>query len=181
MSNFEFAYFQKSTAFLYPILGLPKMQSMEPIGTYLEIENFTFESTTPLICLYHTSNPKFQETLKILKAHNRYEFDFYLNDETHIVIFDMSHIQKDYDNFIAGKYSKLSSNFRTIVTGTFPKNKIILMAFDPVLNYAEVARDLNVSVEDLIGHEICETPKMNTDGEVLFIKDKTALELFYNQ
>jgi hypothetical protein len=175
----DFSYFQKSKAFLYPILGI-NAKYVQPISTYLAIENFKFSDTLPFIALYDSTDPKFKETLSVLKDNTNYEYDLDLEDNTHIVIFDMHFIEKDYDTFKQGLYSQLSTNFKTIIRSQSITNKLILMALDPILNYPTIARELDVEIKSLEGKEIIPGPRLNTDGEVLYIKKLDELKSFYS-
>ncbi len=173
----DYSYFQKSKAFLLPILALPK-ELPEPIMTYLGIENFKFEETIPLICMYNREN-NFDKTLEVLKNNSRYEFDFQIDENFHLVIFDLSHIQKDYDLLINGFYSQLSEEFKTKINLSFPENKLIVLCLDPEKNrrYAEIALELEPG--SLNEQEICSPPKMDNTGEILFVKDTGPLIEFY--
>lgn len=174
----DFNYFQKSEAFLYPILNINK-NAIPPISTHLGIENFKFTETLPLIILYDSTNEKFPEILNLLKEHDQYEFDFDLKDGTHIVIFDMCYIETDYNMFIDGTYSRLSTNFKTVIRSKNVTNKLILMALDPELNYKTVAAELEVSVDSIKGTELIPSPRLSTDGEIIYVKDLSALKTFY--
>jgi len=174
----SYEYFQKSKAFIYPALSIPK-NIQEPLETYLGIENFNFKSTTPLVCMYNRHDLNFKKSLTYLKEHDRYELDFELED-FHIIIFDMSHILKDYNLIIAGSYSQVSENLRTIINLTFPKNKLIVLAFEPEKNRVFAEKELMLEPGALIDQEICTPPKMTTEGEILYIKDLSPLNRFYN-
>lgn len=172
----DFNYFQKSEAFLYPLLNL---NTPPPISTYLGVDSFEFNETLPLIILYDSSDEKFSETLNHLKNHTQYEYDFDLKDGTHIVIFDMCFIETDYNNFLNGNYSSLSTNFKTVIRSKNVKNKLTLMALDPKSNYKTIAAELDVDVESITGTELIPAPRLNTDGEIIYVKNLTPLKTFY--
>lgn len=174
----DYNYFQKSKAFIYPMLALPK-NLHEPLETYLGIENYEFDQTTPLICLYH-ANAEFKKTLEELKKHNRYEFDFEVDKHYHLVIFDVSHLKKDFDYFIKGLYSRLSDKFKLAINMSSPKNRLAVLCFDPDINRRHAENSLGAPPGSLDGQEICSAPKMDTDGEIFHLKDLKPLEEFYN-
>lgn len=171
-------YFQKSTAFLFPILEMQSKNFTQPIGTYLGIENFTFESTLPLIAVYYKHDVKFKNTLDKIIKHKQYELHVEVDDDYVLVVFDMYFIENDYQNVIEGKYSQLSDAFKTIVINSFNENKLVPMALNPTSHYPKIAELLDCTIEELEGSEICTIPRMTTEGEIYHLK---KLELLTTQ
>lgn len=172
----KFEYFQKSTAFLAPLLGLDHTKNQLPLNTYLELADFEFKSTTPLIVIYYSQDPRFKETLNLLMNNPRYEMDLRLPDNNHLVIFDMSNLQEDYNKILEGKYSELSDQSKTIIKSRVPANHLIVMSLDPEKNKKHVAESLEVNESDL-PKELLSPPKMELSGEILAIPYGSLIEL----
>jgi hypothetical protein len=103
-------YFQKSRVFLYPLLGIRKGVITTPKGTYIAWDGHYTPGDRKLICTYNLREDKdFIRFEKIFLTGNRLFHDFKLiDDTTGIYVFDFEPHKYDWDNFINGKYSKLT-------------------------------------------------------------------------
>jgi hypothetical protein len=112
-SNFSLYrnYSQKSRIFLYPALGIKRSSSVKPIQTYITIEGrYGLED----YCLTATFQIRTDDEYKlfvknVLKGNKYFKEAFEItNEEKIIIVFNLIDFKKDWDNFILGKYSKLS-------------------------------------------------------------------------
>jgi hypothetical protein len=144
-------YFQKSRSFLYPALGIKRTSYKIPSGTYLSIEGKIEFEDMKLICSFPDDesegfkkfeeqmligNPLFVEKITI-KNYNLY-------------VFDLEIYQKDWYNFIVGRYSKLSTVLKRAIKQYYGENSIEYKYIDSYLypeNYFETyAKLLNVDL-----------------------------------
>lgn len=104
-------YFQKSTFFLYPLLGLNKTTTIVPITTYLALEGRYLPHDRLLICLFHNKQDARHEQFvrTVVKTSAHYVETIELVDPDQILhVFDISFIGDDLDKFMDGHYSKMS-------------------------------------------------------------------------
>jgi hypothetical protein len=147
-------YFQKSKSFLYPILGIRKNSLFPPINTYLGVKNLIEVEDIRLICIFKEdeteafknfedsmllTNPLFQEKIK--------------NSENTLYVFNLEVYQKDWANFIMGKYSKLSSTVKKAIKSFYGENsaeyKYIQTYLYPEKFFEEYSKLLDMDVETL--------------------------------
>lgn len=147
-------YFQKSKSFLYPILGIRKDSAFSPISTYLAVKNLIEIEDIRLICVFKeeetkafrtfeenmlTTNPLFQEKIK--------------NKENTLYVFNLEVYQKDWGNFIMGKYSKLSNTTKKAIRSFYGESsaeyKYIETYLYPEKFFEEYAKLLDIDVEAL--------------------------------
>jgi hypothetical protein len=103
-------YFQKSRSFLYPVLGIKRTSFYTPSGTFVSIEDYISSSERKLICTFQddfTEGFKQFETQMLIG--NPLYFDMINGKGYNIYLFDFQHFDEDWDNFLQGKYSKLSN------------------------------------------------------------------------
>lgn len=150
-------YIQKSKTFLWPILNI----KVQPIETYLYIGNVDLQDNRVLIALFHNKNESYLRAKPEIEKHPQYDFKF-TDDEFDILIFNMYNIQKDFDHFVKGSYSKLSENFKLIMSA-IEKNKAVLMCLNPENNYKEFARVLEVHEHELQGRELLSPPSLQQE------------------
>jgi hypothetical protein len=109
-------YFQKSRAFLYPILGIKRTSATAPNATYVSLDGLIPPEDMKLVCVYPindseafkafesqmlTGNPLFEEKLQI--------------KDNNIYIFNLEGYKLDWFNFMLGKYSKLSTQVKRAI------------------------------------------------------------------
>lgn len=116
-------YFQKSRAFLFPILGIKKTNKFLPMGTYISIDDEINTDEMKLICVYkYSDTQEYIDFEKELLLSNSYferviKFDIY-----RIYIFDLSLYEIDWFNFLGGKYSNLSKDLKNIIKKYYGEN-----------------------------------------------------------
>jgi len=129
------------------------------------------------ICTYHLREDtefKMFERAK-LTSHKLFDNFFELEDNTGAYVFDFSFMKKDWDIFLAGKYSLMSSTTKNIVLKFFMTNKAtyhhINSYLNPEIYYESYAELLGIeeSVLRSVG-ELCSTPDL--DKEKLLVKVK---------
>lgn len=95
--------------FLYPALGI-KRGSNSPIEVYAAWEGVYKEKDYKLTCLYHLRNdPDFRAFEKVKLFGNALFHDYKVTpDNKAIYVFDFAKYKDDWDQFLVGKYSKMS-------------------------------------------------------------------------
>jgi hypothetical protein len=110
--HFKFEYYQKSTVFLFPLLGIKRKAMFSPINTYLYC-NCIDESIVDykLLVLYKFEEKKMFEDFE--KEHilsNELFETCYLTEDGVLYVFNMSVLSEIVDNFLNGEYSKYSKS-----------------------------------------------------------------------
>ncbi len=102
-------YFQKSRAFLYPILGIKRTSATVPSGTYVCLEGLIPPEDMKLICVYPNTESQAFKSFEdqMLTGNPLFEEKLQVKDDN-IYIFNLEGYKIDWFNFILGKYSKLS-------------------------------------------------------------------------
>jgi hypothetical protein len=154
-------YVQKSKTFLWPLLNL----KIQPIETYLKIGDLDLEDNRVLIALFHNENAQYISMKKEIESHPMCDFIF-KDSEFDIVFFNMYKIKDDYDMLVQGSYSKLSNNFKIVMSGV-EKRKPVLMCLYPENNYKEFAEVLNIHEHELEGKELLSPP--NNEHETMYV------------
>jgi hypothetical protein len=174
-------YFQKSKTFLYPALDIKRVNSIVPINTFISWENHYAVKDTKLICLYHLrSDPEFRSFEKVKLFGNRLFHDFKeTSDDKAIYVFDFKVYQKDFEHFIHGRYSKMSSDHKKKIKNFYgynsPNYAYVESFLHPDKYHGMYSQILNVkeSVLEEVG-ELCDRP--NFDQETL-ISTVKSLEM----
>ena len=117
-------YIQKSRLFLYPALELKRGSSVTPVQTYTSWNDRYKLEDRKLSCVYHLrDDEEFKRFEKDKLMGHKMFHDFKITkDGMGIYIFDFSHMQNDWDNFINGKYSKLSNDLKQKIRNFFGVN-----------------------------------------------------------
>lgn len=110
-------YFQKSSTFLYPLLGFKKGKHPKPEQTYLSWQDFPPSTHRRLFCVYKRNNSAEWKNFEreYLITHKMLETSVPLDDDRIMYVFDLSSVKEDYDAFINGKYSQYSQTSRKIL------------------------------------------------------------------
>lgn len=108
-------YFQKSRAFLMPILGIKKNTPYPTINSYMCWENVYLLTDYKLVLTYYVSNDAKWDQYLLNTLMNNQMFDEYheVNDEIIAVSFDLHSRKDDYEHVLFGRYSKLSKMTKT--------------------------------------------------------------------
>ena len=168
-------YFQKSKVFIYPLLGIKKGSSVVPRDTYISWGTFYKPEDKKLICLYHKRTDQEYLTFEknVLLKHNRLSDYIESEDGSALFIFDFSDLTEDWDHFINGRYSKLSSKTKDTILSFFNKangNYIYMHSYlHPDKFFARYAELLGVEESFLrsVG-ELCNKPDL--EKEMLMIE-----------
>lgn len=114
-------YIQKSRIFLYPALEFKRGSGVTPIQTYASWEGHYTVNDYKLSCVYYIRNDeefKHYETNRLLGHHMFYDFKL-IEDDKGVYVFDFQKHKDDWDNFIKGKYSKLSYGLKKKIQNFF--------------------------------------------------------------
>lgn len=177
-------YFQKSRSFLYPALGIKKNGSISPLGTYISIKGKIEPEDAKLICTFKKDESDvFNDFEKQMILTNPLFEKKIESKEYNIYVFDFEIYQKDWFNFILGKYSQLSNVLKKAIKSYYGEKsseyKIIETYLYPDKYFETYAKLLEIDVETLtsIG-ELCdpcdlEKETLKITKENLEIKEET--------
>jgi len=176
-------YVQKSRIFLYPALDMKRGHSVTPIQTYAAWQNqYTFDQYK-LVCVYHIrKDEEFRQYEKQRLLGHPMFFDFKMTDDDKgVYIFDFSNIKSDWENFLAGKYSKLSPDLKRKIRAFFGASN--LGYIDSFLYperyfklYAELLttrREDEIEMQDILKSvgELCSKPNLELENLIANVKD----------
>lgn len=103
-------YFQKSRSFLYPVLGIKRTSFYTPSGTFVSVEDYIPASDRKLICTFQDDSTEgYKQFENQMLMSNPLYYDTVIFREHKLYLFDFQHFDEDWDNFLLGKYSKLSN------------------------------------------------------------------------
>lgn len=147
-------YFQKSRSFLYPGLGIKKTAAVSPLGTYIAISNMINPEDLKLICTFKKDDSdkfkKFEENT--LLSNPLFERKIKSN-KYNIYVFNFEIYEKDWINFIMGKYSKLSNVLKKGIKDYYnessPEYKVIEVYLYPEKYFEMYSKLLEVDIETL--------------------------------
>ena len=179
-------YFQKSRAFLYPVLGIERSSSIKPIGTYLAWDNIS-HTDMKLICLYSKRGDAEFEKFHNRKLLGSALFETFYDVEPsaegymqRVYIFDFKAYHKDWKWFLAGKYSKFAPELKWKIKSHFKKNTLSHAYIDSFINPAVYISNYSklLGVPATILREVGElTSKPDLDRERLHIRPKEEYNL----
>lgn len=163
-------YFQKSKVFLYPLLGIKKGMSYVPRETYIAWEDmYSFEDNV-FLCIYQTPmTERFERFInKHIVSNKLFENYIKLEESKHLFIFNLEAYKFDFDNFIKGKYSKISFDSKIKILDYFSSNdkaeNYIHSFLSPKDYHEEYAEYLGVEVESLKEvYELCTPPDLKKE------------------
>ena len=175
-------YFQKSKVFLYPLLGVKRGNNIVPIETYICWDDHFTHEDMKFICLYETKKTSEYKDFErnVLIKHTRL-LEFVKKDNKAIFVFDFNDLEEDWDHFINGKYSKLSSNVKSKILKFFDKHSgnyaYMYSYLMPEKHFSEYSEILNVEEEFLrkVG-ELCNKPDLKKETLVFEIANLDELE-----
>jgi len=170
-------YFQKSRIFLYPALEIKRGSSVTPIETYISCNDIISPKDRKLICLYHLRDDKEYKTFEEQKLFNNKLFDDFkeAGDNQGLYIFNFNEYNKDWDNFLKGRYSKISPELKRKIKEFFRTNTSNSIYVDSYVNpdkyydlYAELL-GVNKEVLKKVG-ELCSGPDLEKESLTISIK-----------
>lgn len=149
-------YFQKSTFFLYPLLGLNKVMTIVPINTFLSLEGKHSIGDQLLFCLFHHKKEVRHEQFErvCVKTNEHYIESIELMDPDYVLhVFDISFLKDDLDKFMEGHYSKISDARKYEILRSYNPSNVVHTIMNsflfPSQHYSSFAELLNVP-EDLL-------------------------------
>ena len=170
-------YFQKSRVFLYPALDIRRGGSVTPIQTYVSWEDHYKPEDRKFVCLYHLRDDedftRFEKH-KLLGNLNFHDFK-QVEEDKGVYVFDYKFIGKDWDHFIEGRYSKMSSVHKRTITqfyGSYSSSfEYVESMLYPDKYYQKYAKILNVDIDLLkeVG-ELCSPPDLTRESLVMNVK-----------
>lgn len=174
-------YFQKSTNFLYPILGFKKNKIHRPVNTFLVWPGVCDITSRRLICVYKKDDsPEWMKFEKdSLIPHRMLDQIHVIDDSTVVYVFDFNTHAEDYDAFMQGKYSKMTANSKKIMSNYYgvhtPEWVYMESYLYPEKYFKVYAKILGMELEDLkqVG-ELCE--KIDPEKETCEIS-KESIQL----
>lgn len=175
-------YFQKSKAFLYPLLGIKRTVKFKPDNTYISWEDkFKFYDNV-LICVYTLVNSQeYRNFEKSTLFYNIHFIDFfYLPNNKVAYIFSLEILIDDYHLLLDSKYSRMSdtSKQKILKYFDFPKESQKFHWMNSYL-YPERYYDLYSVLLEMHVWEIKEIgelcPLLNTTKETLTVKPVNIL------
>lgn len=150
------SYFQKSKAFMYPLLGFAYQDKFPVLETYLQIEGSTQIGDYRLMAVYthQPSNQDFLDYITEIARHPDHEEIYITADNRYVVcVFSLRNYATDYTHFINGRYSKLSDFCRSKICDFYGFKSAqwpYLHSFlNPAENFDWYAHLLEVPVDDL--------------------------------
>lgn len=176
-------YFQKSRIFLYPALEIKRGVSVTPIETYVSWKDHYSPKEAKLCCLYDLRGDVEFSTFERSKLlGNKLFHDFkQVEGNKGVYVFDFTSQQEDWNNFLLGKYSKFSIEYKKKIKNYIGITSANMPYVDSFLNpeayfnlYADMM-DVDEKVLRDVG-ELCSLP--NLELETLNI---SVLDLKINQ
>jgi len=111
-------YFQKSRIFLYPALQIKRGSSITPIQTYVSWKDNIKYGDKRLVALYHLRDDKEYKLFEKSNLLGNKLFESFIEgvDGRGIYVFNMELLKESWDIFLRGKYSKLSTAHKKLIT-----------------------------------------------------------------
>jgi len=177
-------YFQKSKVFLYPLLGIKRGTSVIPSETYLAWNDSVSPNDMKLVCLYHPREDveykKFEKN--ILLKHNRLHDCIMVDKSNRIFVFDFSDLEYDWQLFLDGKYSMISTKVKGDIMSFFNPhtgNYVYMKSYlYPEKYFEDYANCLNVDVKmiESVG-ELCSKPDLEKEKLVMEVANLDNIKI----
>ena len=167
-------YFQKSSVFLYPLLGLKS--KILPFKTYIQFDGKINPNDRKLICVYDIKDSSDWTSFELerLINHTMLEYTIRLADNKIAYIFDFNIplMKEEFDIFIEGKYSQLAESSKEMIIRYFGKNtsegEYIKSYIYPEKYFNEYSQFLLIDEERLkdVG-ELCDKVNLSEENCIL--------------
>lgn len=175
MNDLYRKYFQKSFTFLFPLLEFKKKSKYKPEQTYLVWEGVYNKDARKLICVYKREDSEEWKAFEReeLVTHKMLDYCLPVDNDCVVYVFDFNIYKDDYDNFLEGKYSKISNYAKQLLNKYYgihtPEWVFIESYLFPESYFDKYAQILGVNVKELIKvGELCD--KHDTEKETCTIK-----------
>jgi hypothetical protein len=164
-------YIQKSRLFIYPLLDIRKGSEAVPIESYISWTGLYAPEDMKYVCVYHLRDDDvFRRFEKNKLTSNKLFHSYYETvDDEGVYVFDMTEYTQDWDKFLIGKYSTMSTDTKNKILKFFMANKSnyhqINSYLNPEIYYEQYANLLNVSEKILrdVG-ELCSKPDLEKEN-----------------
>lgn len=168
-------YFQKSKAFLLPILGIKKSTPYPAINSYMCWEEVYMLTDYKLVLTYYVrDDAKWDQYLLNILMNNQMFNEYHeIDGEVIAVSFDLNSRKEDFEHVLFGRYSKLSKMTKARIRDFYgydsPEWAYLESFLYPDKYIAMYSRLLNVDPQH-IKHtgELCDKP--DVDKETLKLK-----------
>ena len=154
-------YFQKSKAFLYPLLNIEPDNKYDPLITYISWNEHIKKEDCKLICVYKTTRTKSFKKFESENLTSNFYYESHVNMLTkQIYVFDLTSFKTDVYKVYAGKYSELSVLAKHYIVKFYHKNakKLNIMEsfLEPEDYHEDYAEYLALDVKHIQKrHELC--------------------------
>lgn len=170
-------YFQKSRIFMYPLIGIRQGVSVTPIQTYVAWQGKVEPNQGFLVALYHLREDQEFKVFDrdILRKNKLFHSFTEVEDGKGVYVFDMNGIRADWDNFLIGKYSKLSPDTKRKLINFFGKNQTDYAYIHSWLypsRYFALYSELLLVKEKVLSEvgELCSIPDVNKEVLMASVK-----------
>jgi hypothetical protein len=175
----DFKYFQKSKAYLLPLIVFEGIGIAKPIETYMQVQSkngTALDTLTPFLYLLFYKDSFYEKSMKVITDHDRYETHVDLPGNYALVVFDMSFCTKDFDAVKEGLYSEITQANKDLILNKEP-SLLVKCSLFPTENSHIVEKELGVEPGKLTGFQLCEAPLITTDGEIYTLEDEPFSKL----
>ena len=174
-------YFQKSRSFLYPVLGIERTATFSPTGSFISIPGYIEPEDMKLVVTFKKEESEEFKTFENEMLLGNPLFSNCISVEDYnIYIFNFDIYQKDWFNFILGKYSLLTGTIKKAIKAYYGETSNEFKYMDTYLNpqkyFGVYASLLNVSknVVSEVG-ELCDPCDLEKESLTIPIKDLECL------
>lgn len=164
-------YIQKSRIFIYPLLDIRKGSEAVPIESYISWTGLYAPDNMKFVCVYHLRDDDvFRRFEKNKLTGNKLFHSFYeTTTDEGVYVFDMSEYKQDWEKFLVGKYSQITTDTKNKILKFFMANKSnyhqINSYLNPEIYYEQYANLLNINEKILrdVG-ELCSKPELKKEN-----------------
>lgn len=111
-------YHQKSRSFLNPLIGIHKGSFIQPLQTYISWPDVGINPEDRKLLLQFnkmdSEGYRKYEAINLL-SNTLYEAHYHTENDRIVYVFDLSSYKTDFDNFLGGRYSKLTMTIKALL------------------------------------------------------------------
>jgi hypothetical protein len=171
--NINNFYPNKSWWFFLPLLGSSYMEIYNLMGVFMRDNNMKDLNNHFFVLLEYQNSKEFSDYKKTITRKIFFEKEYKISNDKLMLVYNIpSMIQKDYDNFLKGKYSKISEEYKKRIIKFFniklnePGWSTIIMILYKNKQYKEILeKKLNVVI-----------PEENELASIINMDDETYTE-----